>query len=492
MPAGFQPVKSPRLDETFQGTAVQSAAVHPLAEIIESTEGTLSAFPDHRVNQITPHALDRVEAKADAVPVHSKPSAGNIDIRRQHLYAQALTFGGVFNDFGGVIQHTGEQGRHEFPGIMAFEIRCLERHIGVTGRVGFVEGVGSEADHIVINLIGHLGGDSVFDTSRAFLARVGAAIYKMLPFRLHHLVLLFAHGAAHIVGLAIAEARELTADLHDLFLINHNTVGHINNMCHLRRLILNLGRVLPVAEILGNGIHRPGAVEGDQRDDIFQIFRLHTDQQLRHAAGFQLEQPYRLTVIHHGIGGRIIIVDLRNAECRFAQAHRSLGVMDDRQGAQAQEVHFEQAKALNLHHIELGHRKAVIGGKGHIFSGRFPGDHDACGMGGSMAGHSLHLEGGVNQLMNLWVAVIHRLEVGRNLQRVFEGHLEIRRNQFGNPVHFLIGHSHHAAHIAHCGAGRHGPKGHNLGHMVPAVFLVHIVNHFLTALIAEVHVKVRH
>ena len=375
---------------------------------------------------------------------------------------------------------------------MAFEIRCLERHIGVTGRVGFVEGVGSEADHIVINLIGHLGGDSVFDTSRAFLARVGAAIYKMLPFRLHHLVLLFAHGAAHIVGLAIAEARELTADLHDLFLINHNTVGHINNMCHLRRLILNLGRVLPVAEILGNGIHRPGAVEGNQRDDIFQIFRLHTDQQLRHAAGFQLEQPYRLTVIHHGIGGRIIIVDLRNAECRFAQAHRSLGVMDDRQGAQAQEVHFEQAKALNLHHIELGHRKAVIGGKGHIFSGRFPGDHDACGMGGSMAGHSLHLEGGVNQLMNLWVAVIHRLEVGRNLQRVFEGHLEIRRNQFGNPVHFLIGHSHHAAHIAHCGAGRHGPKGHNLGHMVPAVFLVHIVNHFLTALIAEVHVKVRH
>ena len=67
-----------------------------------------------------------------------------------------------------------------------------------------------------------------------------------------------------------------------------------------------------------------------------------------------------------------------------------LGIVDDGEGAQAQEVHLRQAQALDLHHVELGDRQAVVGGQGHVLGGWFTGNDDACSVGGGMAGHALN------------------------------------------------------------------------------------------------------
>ena len=85
---------------------------------------------------------------------------------------------------------------------MALEIRGLECHIGIAGRMALVECVGRKAGHLIINFVGHFFGDAVCHAAGALVAGVGAAMDEMLPFGLHHGVLLFTHGTADIICLA--------------------------------------------------------------------------------------------------------------------------------------------------------------------------------------------------------------------------------------------------------------------------------------------------
>ena len=272
---------------------------------------------------------------------------------------------------------------------MAFEVGGLERHIGVAGGVGFVEGIRCETDHIIVDFVGDSLRYAVLDAAVAFLARFVAAVDKMLALRLHDLELFLAHGAAHVIGLTKAEARQLAADLHDLLLINDDAVGHIDDVRHLGGLVGDLVRLAAVAQIGGDGIHRTRAVERDQGDDIFEVFGAHTDQHLRHTRGFKLEDALGFALGKHGVGGGVVVVDVRHTELRFAAAHGGFGIVDDGQRAQTEEVHLQKPQTLDLHHIELGHGQAVVGGKRHIFGGWFAGDDNARGVGGGVAGHPL-------------------------------------------------------------------------------------------------------
>ena len=122
-----------------------------------------------------------------------------------------------------------------------------------------------------------------------------------------------------------------------------------------------MGRVLAVAQIGRNGVHRAGAVERDQCDNVLEVFRAHADKHLRHARGFKLEDTLGLALCQHRVGVGIVIVEVRNAEIRVLAAHGQLGIMDDRQRAQTQKIHFQKTQTLDLHHVELGHGQAVVG-----------------------------------------------------------------------------------------------------------------------------------
>ena len=389
--AGLRRIEGACLDEVFQRAAIQFVAVQPLAEIVQAAVGAVFTLLYHRIDQVAAHAFDGVETEADAVAIDGEAAAGGVDVRRQDLDAQALALGSIFDNFRRIIEHTGQQGGHELVGVMALEVGCLEGHVGVAGRVGLVEGVGGKTDHIIVDLVCHCLRDAVFDAASALLARLGASMDKMFALGLHDLELFLAHSAAHIVGLAEAEACQLTADLHDLLLINDDTVGHIHDVGHLRGLVNDLGRVLSVAQIRWDGVHRAGAVQRDQGDDIFQVFRAHAHQHLGHAGRFKLEDAHRLAAGQHLVGGGVVVVNVGHPEIRvLGVANGHLGIVDDGEGAQAQEVHLQQAQALDLHHVELGDRQAVVGGQGHVLGGRFTGNDDACGVGGGMAGHALN------------------------------------------------------------------------------------------------------
>ena len=359
--------------------------------------------------------------------------------------------------------------------------------------MGFVERIRRKADHIVVNLVGNILGHAVGDAARALLSRFLAAVDKVLAFSLHDLELFLTHCAADIVSLTETEPGQLAANLHNLFLVDDNAVGNVNDMRHLRRFVGHLGRVLAVAQVGRNGIHRAGAVERNQGDYIFQVLWPHADKHLGHAGRFKLEDALRLTFCQHGVGVRVVVIEVCNTEIRiFGMAHGHLGIMDDGQRAQTQKVHFQKAQPLDFHHVELGDRQAVVRGQRYILGGRVAGNDDARRVGGCMARHPLDFQRGVDEFMHLAVAVVERFQIGADFQRLFQRHFQVGGNELCHPVHILVAHAHNAAHIAHGSAGGHRTKRHDLGHMVTAVFLVDIVNDLLAALVAEVDVEVGH
>ena len=99
-------------------------------------------------------------------------------------------------------------------------------------------------------------------------------------------------------------------------------------------------RLPAVAQIGRDRIHGAGAVQTDQGDDIFQVLRLQTHQDLFHARRFELEYTLRLTPGEHLVGLRVIIIQLCDCERWILFLNSKLCIPDDGQGAQTQEVHL--------------------------------------------------------------------------------------------------------------------------------------------------------
>ena len=358
--------------------------------------------------------------------------------------------------------------------------------------MALVEGVGRKAGHLVVDLVCHLLRDAVGYATGAFVAGLGAAVHKMFPLCLHDGMLLFAHGAADVICLPEGEACQFPEDLHDLLLIDDAAVGHIQNVRQLRGLVADLIRLVPVAQIGGNGVHGARAVQTDQSDDIFKILGLQAHKHLLHAGGFQLEHTLGIALPQHFVGIRVVIVQLADGKLRVLLLHRNLRISDDGQGAQTQKVHFQKTQFFDLGHIELGHRQAVVSGKRQIIIGRLRCDDHARRVGGGVPGHSLHLQRGIDELSHLRVGIVELFQLTGNFQRPLEGHFQLHGHELCHNVHLLVRNAHHAAHVPDGIAGGHGTKGDDLRHMVRTVFAVDVVDDLLSAFVAEVHIEIRH
>ena len=83
-----------------------------------------------------------------------------------------------------------------------------------------------------------------------------------------------------------------------------------------------------------------------------------------------------------------------------------------------------------------------------------------------------------------------RLAVDGAFQRDRVG--RVLRHQLAQPIDLAVGHLQHAADIAQHAARLQGAEGDDLRHMIAAVLLLHVADHLVAALLAEVDVEVRH
>ena len=219
----------------------------------------------------------------------------------------------------------------------------------------FVESVFRKTRHFVENVYRHRFGNAAHDCAvyRSALV-VHAAVHEDLFLSVHFLYVLFAHGAAHDVRLSEGEAAQRTAHFHDLFLIDHDAVGIGKDGLHQRVLVFDALRIVLIFDVIGNGVHRAGAVQRNARDDIFESRRTQVAHKAFHAGTFKLEHgvgiPRPYEVVRAGIFVTEL-VEVKHPSRRFLYViHR---LFDIGQGNEPQKVHFKHAELFDLLHVEL-------------------------------------------------------------------------------------------------------------------------------------------
>ena len=177
----------------------------------------------------------------------------------------------------------------------------------------------------------------------------------------------------------------------------------------------------------------------------------------------------------------------------LGEANRGL---QHRQGLQAEEVEFDQARLLDPLHVELGDRHVGlrIAIQRHQLGERAVADHDAGRVGRGVAVEPFEL------LRDRKGARHHRLAVARRLQarligdRARQRHRRCRvlRHQLAQLVDLAVRHFQHAPDVTQHAARLQGAERDDLRDLITPVFLLHVADHLVAPVLAEVDVEVGH
>ena len=488
----LQAVQRSRFDKVLYGSFIDRSR-KPLHKIFQGKEGTsvLSFFYqsfDHRPS----HAFDSGKSVADTVSVNRKSIIPPVHIRREDRNSHLAAYKDIFRHLTGHFDYGRHQRGHEFHRIIVFQKSGLIGNHRISRRMGFIEGVLGEIDHLIINLIRHFLGNSIGDTSGNSFFLV--AVNEVLTLFLHHRCFLLGHGAAHQVASPQCISRQITHDLHNLFLIHDAPVSGLQDRLQLRTVVPDGIRTVLAPDILGNEIHGAGTVKGDSRDHILQALRFQLFHKAFHSRALKLE---------HAVGAagsqrvqnffvvKIYFTDIQtDPSVLLHQMHR---VLDHRQRSQAQEIHLQKPQLLQGGHGKLCGDGSVLGaGQGNIFVHGFLADHHAGGVHGRMAGKPFQTPCRIDQPADILLLFIGLLKLRIHLQRPVDGDIQFLWDHLGDHVYLGVGHIQHTAHVTDHSSGRQGTKSNDLCDTVLAVFAHHIVDNLLSPFKTEIHVDIRH
>ncbi len=244
-------------------------------------------------------------------------------------------------------------------------------------------------------------------------------------------------------------------------------------------------------------VHRPWAVERDQRDDILEAIGPRAADKVAHAARFQLEHcggvPGGEQLIGRGI------VEGHTGERKVGMphgAHGALGQIEDRERGEAEEVELDESDRLDVVLVEL--RDHMLRAFGRIERAVFDQpprrDEHAAGVHADVAHQAFELLAELEQLRDLVLVLLplgkQRLGLARIGQRdVLAG---LHGNQLRDLVAEVVAEIEHPADVAYHGARCQGAERGDLRHALRAELAAHIVDHAVAAVLAEVDVEVRH
>ena len=179
----------------------------------------------------------------------------------------------------------------------------------------------------------------------------------------HDLGVFLPHGLAQHVGLPHREAGERLRDAHHLFLVRDDAVGVGQDRLELLDLVGHLDlAVLARDEVVHHAAaQRAGPVQRVQRDQIVEPLRLGLAQNVAHARALELEDAVGRAFGENLI--RLRVVERNRIEIEhFAGRRADLfdRVVQQRQRAEPEEVHLQEADALDLLHRPLGRDFVVL------------------------------------------------------------------------------------------------------------------------------------
>ncbi len=221
---------------------------------------------------------------------------------------------------------------------------------------------------------------------------------KLLLERRHLVFLLLADGLAQLLGLGGREPRHGHGDAHDLLLVDHGAVGLFQDRPQPVVVVLDLALAVLARQEVGDRVHRAGPVQRHHGHDVREHRRLQLLQHAAHARRLHLEDAVDVRPLVQVEGRRVVErypvdVDV-DAVVRLDPAQR---LRDDRQVAQAEEVHLEQPEVRDHRALVLRDDGLALGVAlhGRVQVQRVAADHHARRVHALAAHEALEREGGV-------------------------------------------------------------------------------------------------
>ena len=480
-----QRIERPRLDQALEHPPVDEPEIGLFAQPVERRDAAIHlAHLDNGFDGRFTDVLDSRQTEANALRRDREVQSAGVDVRRQDRHLHVAALAEVRGHLVGILALDGQQRGHEVPRVVRLQIGRLVRQQRVRCRMALVEAIPGEVLH------------QVEDPGCLFLpdAALHRAADEPFTLRLHDGGVLLAHRLAQHVPLAHREAPEVARNPHHLFLIGDDAVGVGEDRLELRHFVRNLHLpVLALDEIVDDAAaQRSGPVQRIQRDQIIEPLRLRLAQRLPHPGALELEHPQRLAVAEQLVRLRVVERDLlqrQRLSGRFPDVRD--GVVQQRQRAQAEEVHLEQADPFDLLHRPLRGDFVLLALVERYELGQWPRrNDDARGVHRGVASDAFQPARDANQFLHPFVPLIHLLERRALVHRPVERHVERGRNLLRHAIDVGVRHAERPTHIANRGARLHGAESDDLGHILAAVLAGDVLDDLAPPPLAEIDVYV--
>ena len=240
---------------------------------------------DNRVDNVRTNILNSVQTKANVLTIRGKGTHRGIDIGGKNSNSHVAALRQIERTPILIVLRRGQKSGHVLGGIVCFKVGSPIRHQTVGCRVSLIECVGREGNnHIPQGLDGFFG-----------IAVIKHALPEALELLVQNFLLLLTHGLTQDICLAKRVARKFLGNLHNLLLINNQTVGRSQNV--LQRLCeFGVDRSDLLAPVLTQSVvcvrictHRTGTIERTHSGDIFEVIRFHQLEKVTHTATIKLE-----------------------------------------------------------------------------------------------------------------------------------------------------------------------------------------------------------
>ena len=189
------------------------------------------------------------------------------------------------------------------------------------------------------------------------LVMLSATLNESFTLGIHFGLDLLAHRPAQQIGATQRIARQDLRGLHHLFLIDKDAIGFCQNGFEQRvRIFDRDAAILPVPK-QSDIVHRAGAIERDERDDISKIGGPDRSKRAAHPFGFQLKHADRIAALEQCVDAFILPFE----RIEIGPGARSCldqvaGFLQDRKRLEAKKVELHEPGAFAIFHVELRHR----------------------------------------------------------------------------------------------------------------------------------------
>src|SRR3989344_2262610 len=320
---------------------------------------------------------------------------------------------------------------------------------------------------------------------------------ELFLLRGHFFRYLLAHRFPEGVGFKPAVAGKLHGYFENVVLVRNDAVGVLQNGLKGGVDVFHELRILFSFDICGYESHRAGAVERHHGVDVVYARRFKFRQIIRHAAGGELKDAVRFAAREHFI--RLLVIEGQALQLHFRIqpfADARDGVREDGKVCEAEEVEFKKAGAFDGVHVVLRDYFSALRVEldGHVIRDSRRGNDDSCGVHADVPRVALDFLREVENFARRRVALIHLRQFWHLLERAGDGNGETllsERYQFRDGIAEAVRVPERACDIADRAARHHGAERAYLRDFLAPVFLPHILNEFVAAVVGEVHVDIR-